>query len=297
MAADAIQWTPLDFVRTPYAFRQAVRRQLAAQWARALGPEDDFRFYDPSNQTAVFAERLPWDSAILGRTVVRLNGVSGEADYAPAIQSWLTLVRRSGGEYVLAVVCPEDVRLIQALGRCGFVLIETRLIYHRRLEYVLSAERYPARLAAPADIAPLSRTAQEMVNPFDRFHADPYITRDSAAHAMAEWVRASIEGEFADFVVVPDVSEPRAFCTVTSHREDWVTWGYNLAQSVVLGAVHPTFKGWYHKLISESHHRLAQMGAEHVFWKTQATNRPAIRTAEKLGYRLGRSQLVFRIIL
>ena len=77
-----------------------------------------------------------------------------------------------------------------------------------------------------------------MVNPFDRFHADPSISEADADRMMERWIEASILQGFADATVVPDVEAPEAFCTARYHREHWEGWNLRLAQPV-LSAVSP----------------------------------------------------------
>lgn len=299
--AARITWTSYDFIREPELFGRLERQDLTNQWTRAVEPTNAFCYEDVVNEIVVLAERLEWDSAFFGYDIVRLNSVvydnENHPDLVPVLQAWLALLSQRGIRYVMSVVFPEDLCLVQALGQCGFELIESRITFHQKIADFTPKERYDIRKATDQDVDYLSAVAREMVNPFDRFHADRFINRKDADRLMSEWVRASIEGSFADFAIVPDVPKPQAFCTVKSHQEKWHLWGVNLAQSVVLGAVAPSFKGWYRKLISESNIMLASMGAEHVFWKTQITNRAAIRTAEKLDYRFGRCEFVFRMLL
>lgn len=296
---EKVQWTQLDFLHHLKHFSEAERKDIVASWIKPMDSEDDFRFIDLDNRSFIFAEKLKWDSDFFGYNIVRINSIIGSEhlDMAEVIRQWLDQAKKRNVRYVLFTIFPEDLDTVQTLGKCGFELVETRFIYHSPLEQVLLPEQFPIRLATSDDIPVLSRIAREMVNPFDRFHADPFISPLDKNRMMSEWVRVSIEDDFADFVVVPDVPTPLAFCTVKTHRDKWNSWGVNLSQSVVLGAVDPAFKGWYRKLISESNRILNEQDASHVFWKTQSTNRAAIRTAEKLGYQYGRSEHVFRIIL
>ncbi|MEM9950349.1 MAG: hypothetical protein AAF846_02015 [Chloroflexota bacterium] len=295
----SLDWTPYDCISSDEHFREAERQQIASSWLQALADEDDYRYLDTETNTLILAERLDWDSDFFGYTIVRLNAIIGddESTFDQTLEKWLIITKERGVTYIMALALPENLAFLHTLGACGFQLIETRLTYHQQIEAVMASERYPVRHATSDDIQSLSITAREMVNPFDRFHADPYITPYDADRMMSEWVRASIETAFADFVLVPDVKQPRGFVTVKTHQYYWDSWGIHLAQSVVLGAIAPQHKGWYYKLISESNHQLGVQGATHVFWKTQATNRPAMRTAEKLGYRLGRAECVFRLTL
>ncbi|PJK07140.1 hypothetical protein CO612_00715 [Lysobacteraceae bacterium NML71-0210] len=275
-------------------------------WLRPLAPPDDYRFHVTIDGEPlwVLMERLPWDSEFFSMQIARLNMIArpGSAfklresslSAIKALQTALEHARRSGIEYVLAQVDAQDIHAIRTLCGSGFDLIETRVHYHSAISP--ASERYPSRLATEADIASLARTARIMVNPFDRFHSDPEISEALADKMMERWVEASIRDGFADATIVPDEPSPEAFFTLKAHKEHWNGWGLKLTQPV-LSAVAPRHKGWYMKLISEANEFFLAQGAQHSFVTTQVTNNAAIRSLEKLGYRFGKGEHVFRRIL
>lgn len=283
------------------------RQQHHRQLARDIAPGDDYRytFGDGKDERWVMLERLPWDSRFFGRGIARLNNIvrpgaqaSLRADItldATAVSAALANARNDGISYIFSVVDAVDLPSIRALCVSGFELIETRCHYHMPLKHA-PEHRHATRLATPEDVPSLARTAREMVNRFDRFHADPEIQPEDADRLMEEWVRASIMDGFADATVVPDVDEPEAFCTAKYHKQHWSGWGLKLSQPV-LSAVSPKHKGWYVRIISELNEHLRQIGAEHSFLVTQATNNAVIRCWEKIGYQYGKSEHVFRKVI
>lgn len=300
-------------VASPHAFIRGLdaaydQRVMLDQWLRPLTDQDDLRFSFRQNDNAerwVVMERLAWDSEFFGRGIARLNAVVEPGVVTPlradvsasveALRAALDAARARHIEYVFCAVSPNDLPSIRTLTACGFDLIETRCHYHRPL-LAPPSQRYATRLATKADIPSLARAARTMVNPFDRFHADPAVSEADADRLMERWVEASISGGFADATVVPDVEEPEAFCTAKFHREHWEGWQCKLSQPV-LSAVSPRHKGWYMKIISELDEYLRGMGAEHSFLVTQITNNAVIHSWEKLGYRFGRGEHVFRKLL
>jgi len=271
-----------------------------------LAPEDDLRFAygTGGDERWVLMERLPWDSQFFGRGMARLNevvaprGISAteaSATAVPAIQAALDQARANGIDYVLATVDPRNLAMIRNMAATGFELIETRCHYHMPLAGP-PAVRYPTRLATARDVPSLARAARETINHFDRFHADPAIAAVDADRLMERWVEASVLEGFADATVVPDVEAPQAFCTAKYHREHWDGWGLRLAQPV-LSAVAPVHRGWYVKIISELNEHLRSVGAEHSHLITQITNNAVIHCWEKLGYRFGKGEHVFRCLL
>jgi len=301
-----MSWSPMGFIRQVDG---AGDRQLHAQHlTRTIDEHDDLRFLgylDDGDEAAVFAERLPWDSEFFGYGVGRLNGIfplaapwyRPTADYGPVVGQLVDLARRRNLTYLFAVVDPQDLATLRALAAHGFSLIETRVFYHLDLTDYTYPERFPVRAATPQDVDALARTAREMVNPFDRFHADPFIDRADADRLMERWVSTSVVENFADVTIVPDSLDPTAFCTVRYHKDHWESWGLRLAQPV-FSAVGPEFKGWYRRIISEiNYHLHDEVGAEHSYLVTQITNTAVTWVWESLGYRLGKGEHVMRLIL
>ena len=299
-------------VAGPHAFIRGLdadydRRVLLDQWLRPLAPGDDLRFRVDIDGQAwwVLLERLPWDSDFFARGMARLNAVVRDGtpptlreDCLPAahaLEAVLVEARRRGIDYVLAPAAPADLPALRTLAACGFELIETRCHYHRPLLSPPPA-RHATRLAGPQDVASLARAARDMVNPFDRFHADPSISEADADRMMERWIEASLLHGFADATIVPDVEAPEAFCTAKYHREHWQGWNLRLAQPV-LSAVSPRHRGWYVKIIAELDEHLRSIGAEHAFLITQITNNAVIRSWEKLGYQFGKGEHIFRKLL
>lgn len=302
---ETLTFSPYEFIRRPAEFAQADRAVYINDLTGEVNANDDLRFVYPTEQgeLAVFARRLPWDSQFFGYGVARLDGIfplfplSGFSDYSSPVKALLKQASDRGIKYLFATVAAEDLALIRALTEYRFALIETRAIYHMPLQDFEYPERYAVRAAQTADIAILQRTASETINSFDRFHADPFITHTEAARMMEEWVSASIERGFADTVLVPDVEHPAAFTTIRYHRDRWNAWGnYKMGQTV-LTAVAPLFRGWHKKLVAETNWHLKSLGIDHAILPTQITNRAVIHNLEQLGYRFGRAEHIFRILL
>ena len=212
-----LPWSPHSFIRR-LSF-EGDREWYAQELTRELAGDTDLRFVfrnRAEQALAVFCEVLPWDSEFFGKTVARLSAVSPleppfydrDLEYGEAVNHVLELCQERGVRYLFAQVDPRDLALLRALDDHGFRLIETRAHYYMPLEDFAPADRFAARLAVPADVPSLARTASEMVNNFDRFHADPAIPKELADKLMARWVEASIEGGFSDGAIVPAVPTP-----------------------------------------------------------------------------------------
>jgi hypothetical protein len=300
---ESLPWSPLDFVKgiSPVGDR-------AIQFDALLRPLDaanDLRFTNPiasGDEVAVFAERLPWDSAFFGYDVARLNGVfpltgyRADADYAPALAALTRLARSRGIRYLFAVVDARDLPTFRALSALGFMLIETRLYQYRALRTWEYSRRSRCRLATPADVEPLVAMSHTIENPYDRFNSDPFIGRDEAHRLIAEWIRASIVDGFADGTMIPDSPDPGAVLTFNYHRDKAAAWGVSIAQ-LVLGVAAPHRHNRFLGAIAEVHFHLKELGFDYLLYGTQITNRTSIRMGEHFGHINGRGEYVFRILL
>ncbi len=302
---ESLPWSPLDFIRdiSPGGDKAIFVEHLT----REVDEDNDLRFIDRfpnSEELVVFAEKLPWDSSFFGYGVAKLSGIyplaapyhRPWADYTDAFKKLLEESRNRGIKYLFAQIDPRDLATLRSLGRLGFSLIETRVYYHMSLKNHPFNERYPVRVANANDIEALGRTAQETVNLYDRFHADPFIKKEDADRLMYKWIEASVLESFADVTIVPDFPHPTAFCTVKYHKNNWLRWNLKLSQTA-FSAVSSECKGWFKKLISEIIYHLKEIGAEHTYYVTQITNKPVAWVLEGAGYHFGRGEHILRIIL
>ena len=302
---ESLPWSPLDFIRGVSA--DGDRAVQVASLLRDIDPANDLRLVCPLGadlHVAVCAERLPWDSAFFGYDVARLHGVfplrkggyAHDADYAPAIDALRDLARDRGIRYLFAVVDARDQPTSRALTGAGFALIETRLYWHRALRDYHHARRFRCRVATANDVEALTALACSVENPYDRFNADPFIARADALRLMATWIRASILEGFADATMIPDSATPAAVCTVKYHVDKSAAWGTSVAQ-LMLAMSAPGKGTSLVGLISETNYHLQERGVDHVFFTTQVGNRAAVRVAEHLGFKFGRGEYVFRLLL
>lgn len=300
-----LPWSPLDFV--PGISRRGDRAIHAEELTRPLDEAHDFRFRATLADGAMiglFAQLLPWDTEFFGYGVAKLDGVfpleaptfRPRLQYAAAIERLLHKLSHAGARYVWSAVDPRDLALLRALGEVGFSLIETRYFQHGPVRVPEAYERQAIRQATPADVPSLAQAARQTVNPYDRFHADPFLDEHAVGALMEKWVEQSVAGRMADLVLVPDVAAPGAFVTYRYHRDRWSRWGLNLVQGL-LSAVSPEFMGWMGKLGPEVNARLRSVGAEYSYGSTQVTNRSIIWFAQEAGANYGKCEHIFRIIL
>lgn len=305
LLADHLPWSPFDYV--PGISLQG-DRELAAEGLVAHKPaENDFRFRSESDKgepIVLLAERLPWDSEFFGYGIARINGVfllkaplaRTDLDYHRAFKELLERMQTSGIRYVTAQVDPHDLALLRALGEAGFTLLETRYFQYGRILEPVFGERLPVRRATEQDLPSLARAASQTINPYDRFHADPFIERAAVERLMERWIAESIAGNMADVTIVPDVPEPAAFMTFRYHRDKWSRWKLNVVQAV-LSAVSPEHLGWLGWLRPEAHYHFHRLGAKFLCGSTQITNTTMMWLFQEEGCHFGKYQHIFRLVL
>jgi len=305
MISRSLPLSPFDFVRNISI--DGDKKMYARQLTSEIDDENDLRFIIkiPSGENvAVFAEKLPWDTSFYGYGVGKLHGIYAvdsayyqpRTNYAVAVSELLKIAGSKNIRYLFATVDQRDLATVRVLSESGFSLIEVRAYYHMNVTKYAFPERYAVRSAKSDDVMSLGRAAVGTINPYDRFHADPFIRKEDADRMMRRWVDASILEGFADLTIVPDVTSPAAFITLKYHTDKWKDWNIKLSQPV-FGAVSPEFKGWYKKIISEINYHFQDKGIEHSFLCTQTNNKAVIWVWESLGYRFGKGELIFRKLL
>lgn len=231
---------------------------------------------------------LAWDSEYFRRKVIRIDLILPDHENAEAAGRALTRFAEDivGDIGYISVSIPcEDLTLIRALAKTGFRLVETRLNYYFNSFDRVSAPVAPARKAVIEDIPALREVAMQMRNRFDRVHADPAFSDEVADNYLGTFIEQSVKG-FADLVMVPDLPGVRPFAFLASDYPSEVM-GFRIARLVLAAADNREHKGWLSKLLSAVLFDLKKHDTDILTTITQASNRPAIRTWESAGFRLG----------
>jgi len=290
-AAELALLSPYHFLRElPAAAHEVFGAAVLTEFG--AGPDEEILLM-PDQVGQWLLRHLPWDSAFFETPTYRLvTGLFPTATEPAALQAAAVALRnelaRRGSFYAFGLVPAEDVRLFQALTGAGWQLIETRLHYYHPAVADLAAPRWPVRPARPEEAALLGRVAAAARNPFDRFHADPWIGAERADALLARYAEAATTGALADAVLVPAAPglPVDSFLAIADLQADVQRLGLPLAR-VLLTAVGPANQGWHRRLLSETLHRARERGQRYVLMTTQATNRAVIHNAEVLGFRLG----------
>jgi len=236
-----------------------------------------------------FVWRIPgWDSAYFNRKVVKVDLILPEHDSAEitgrAINRFTEGIVGDNGYISINIPC-EDLMLLRAMALTGYRLVETRLNYYFNSFDKVLAPVAPARTAGIEDIPALREVAMQMRNRFDRVHADPAFSDQVADDYLGTFIEQSVRG-FADMVMVPDMAGVRPFAFLASDYPADII-GFRIAKLVLAAADNREHKGWLSKLLAAVLFELKKHNTDILTTITQASNRPAIRTWENAGFRLG----------
>jgi len=253
----------------------------------------------------IVAEKSIWDTECFGfgigkiRRVVVLDILRGQNALGAReslIKACLTWMRRNEVKCVMARVDLDSVNDIVAYEQNGFRLADVLVTFHLNLGSVnptpdsgsggLITIR-PSRAEDEMMLMEIARTAFTS----DHFHRDLHFPQHKSDELFAKWVCNCCHGS-ADMVLVAagEKEEPYGFITCKIEQ-----MGRELKYGVIdLVAVSPLHqgKGVGTQLVREAVKWFAQ-NVQSIFVGTQANNRTSIRTYEKAGFRLLRTELTF----
>jgi len=231
---------------------------------------------------------LVWDSEYFRRKVIKIDLVLQDHDNASATGLAITgfAGREAGNDGYISIVIPcEDLLLIRAMSQTGFRLVETRLNYYFNSFDEVTPPSALVRKAHEGDIPELREVAVRMRNMFDRVHADPAFDNETADAYLGTFIEQSVKG-FADMVIVPELEGVKPFGFLAADCPVEVM-NKRIARLVLAAVDNSVHKGWLSKLLEGVLFELKQERTDILTTITQASNRPAIRTWEKAGFRLG----------
>ena len=216
-----------------------------------------------------FYEFLNWDSEFFKMPTYKLNYILFEEVSYNSLLKAISAFKEDivKDSYIFIEIPSEDILVIQALNESMFRLVETRMTYFLDLK-TFHNERYQVRKAVESDISNLKRVSSEMVNPYDRFHADICYDQVIADSFLGVFAEESVKG-FADIVLVPNEKDvpPDSFLTAKYNKIWWDQIDLKVSKMVLSAVSSKTNQGWYIKLISEMAYHLRDQGAEFALIK------------------------------
>jgi RimJ/RimL family protein N-acetyltransferase len=244
---------------------------------------------------------LPWDTRILGDQMgaVKYLLIRPEhPDRGRVIDRLLDrVVGWASDRAIDCLVCKtfsDDVEVIHALERQGFLLMDTLLIYVSDLQQNPTATIPPPPLDAQFVIRPAEDEVDELMalaqaafqGHFGRYHSDRRIARGQATRIYEEWMRSSIEG-YADSILVAEAEGRIAGCSIWKEPSPLERkLGLRLGHYSI-GLVHPDFyrRGLFTALTYAGMARLDE-SVDYIEGPTHVNNYAVQRGYTKLRWRI-----------
>jgi dTDP-4-amino-4,6-dideoxy-D-galactose acyltransferase len=241
-----------------------------------------------------FIKHLDWDTNYFGFPSYRIELILYDHNelfiLSKAINKFIELSKEKSAYYFINIPC-EDILLIQAMCKTKFKLIETRLNYYLHDVKKYMNKKFSVREAKYEDIEILKNIAIKMRNKYDRVHADPAFTSNQADNYLGKFLEESFNG-FADILLVPDVPQIEPFGFLIANKPKDIL-GINVSKLVLAAIDNTIMKGWFYKLLDEMINKVKEFNADYLTTITQASNKAAIRTWEKAGFKLGYTTHIF----
>jgi dTDP-4-amino-4,6-dideoxy-D-galactose acyltransferase len=248
--------------------------------------------------------KLLWDTQMFGFPAARLELLLYDGDYheGRAIVSDLTQgvvegCRAAGIVHIIARIDANDLPSLHVLEKEGFETIDGILTFSLRLpqeRIIPTATGFEIRHFQQADLEDVLSIARSAYV-FDRFHADPSLTREIADKVNETWVRSSCMGASDAVILACHSGTLAAYVTCSIHKETSDVLGTTFA-TIGMVATHSEFRG-------KGAGTCATIGALNWFQQqsvdvievgTQVGNVAASRLYESNGFRLTASHLTLR---
>jgi hypothetical protein len=245
---------------------------------------------------------LPWDSKHFGCKMAELKYFIFEED--ANLKNRHAVVRKlrddwNGYDHMTARINAFDILSAQCMENFGFLLMDTNVKYGIDLRkttvqkfdgsefttegVVYEVVQCPCQLSELIQIAETSWSQTKVAT--DRFHADKNFPAKLAGSVYTEWLKNSLSGELADYIIVPRVEgKAVGFLTLRQHIDNVGNTHIGL---LVLAAVDPSMRGKniYTNMISLGL-RVLKREAEIAETGTQITNYPVQKAWVQLGLKL-----------
>jgi ribosomal-protein-alanine N-acetyltransferase len=252
---------------------------------------------------AIVAEKSVWDSSHFGfgvgkirRVVVSdiLKGQNAVKVHEVLIKSCMTWMKKNEVKCVMTRVDLDNADDTVPYDKTGFQLADALLTYHLDVQAVeqapdlQSGESIAVRSSRTEDVAPLMEIARTSFTN-DHFHRDPRFPQDKSDELFAKWVYNGCQGSADIVLVAADENEEPCGFIICKTEEAGRGSKYGVIDLIAVSPSHQR-RGIGTRLVKEAVRWFAQ-SVESVFVGTQANNIPSIRTYEKVGFRLLRTQL------
>lgn len=281
---------------------EQLRRCWLDELGSALTEESAMFVADIGGRTVGFClvGPLPWESGILGKRMAAIKHLAASPDehaagaLAGLVDRAVTHAHTTGYEFLSCKAHTNDMAVVHALERTGFLLVDTLLDFVVGLPLPAGQGLAPVlapgatlRIAARSDRDELVRVARGcFAEHAGRFQADPRLGIDRGLDIYGEWIGACLDG-WADWVVVADVDGRIAGYSAWIRPSNIETRHQIGLGHYSIGAVHPDFagRGLFRAITHQG--TMMQAGlATAIEGPTQVNNYAVQKAYQTLGWRI-----------
>lgn len=247
---------------------------------------------------------LPWDSKVVGVSMAKIGHLIAHAEGVPRaillkalLQGVLAFAKDKGARHLSLRVDCDDLEAVHCLEAEGFQLMDCLMTYlsHCRSETLPPIKTfYKIREYRPQDREAVLTIAHTMYADYQgRFAVDPFLPPDASRRFYQAWAENACSGERGDRILLAERGERIVgFLTYQFNPTVFKSTGIRIAGRG-LAAVLPEGAGSFVGIIKFLLERLQGEGTDLVEFDSKLGNLPALRTYQKLGFRLVRAKYAF----
>ncbi len=261
--------------------------------------------FNGEKNTFFVLEKLDWDTKHFGFPCGKISFSLHKKDIGidsilDALGRLIGKAKEKGLKHISALLDIKDFSMIESFERSGFLLKGVLVDLISESKRISSNEFIsPAKigLAKEEDIEKLAEISYKAFSRkedwLDRFHADPFFSKEKSDLLYREWLLNSFKG-LADAVLCAYVDgEPVGFITLKIEKEKSSYFGENYG-IVPLNAVSLSHrrKGIYRDLVIAGCNWFAEKGIKYVSVRTQAST----IAVQKVWHRLGADTVSYNLV-
>lgn len=227
------------------------------------------------------------DSVRFGYNVAKVN------KFAYPVNDLINALRLNNYKLVLSKVNANDIRLINQLEKCGFLLKDIQLTYKYELSETLAlslTEGIKIREAQLSDKEELYQIAINSFVDYGHYSADENLDSTHCKEIYGDWIMRSYDNKVADNIIVAEINgEIAGFLSHKIHKDQFT---YAVGG---IGAVNPKYRNRdIFKIITISGINWAiERQCKWVEHNVLITNSPVMRSFGKLGFKPANPAITF----
>ncbi len=226
-----------------------------------------------------YCRLLEWDSAHFGFPVARLDSGSLTGGLLPLAENWC---RQNSVRCLYFLAAASENGFVRIARESGFDFVDVRLTLGKDLVVPAAERSHPTirvRAAMSSDLPALEHLASQSHRD-TRFYKDRRFPVQGADELYRKWIRRDVGSGDAMTASAPD-GDPLGYVTLTSEADKGLASIGLIAVSEMARS-----RGVGRSLVEHALARAASQTCKRVSVVTQASNIPALRLYESMGFRI-----------